>query len=87
MANARVDKVNAELKRSIYEILSKKVKSPELTEMFSIVKVDADKELTYAKVYVLSLIHIYKPMQDSGGRGRKLFRFKTAVRQIYGSRA
>ena len=52
MANARVDKVNAELKRSIYEILSKKVKSPELTEMFSIVKVDADKELTYAKVYV-----------------------------------
>ena len=32
MANARVDKVNAELKRSIYEILSKKVKSPELTE-------------------------------------------------------
>ena len=46
MANARVDKVNAELKRSIYEILSKKVKSPELTEMFSIVKVDADKELT-----------------------------------------
>ena len=52
MANARVDKVNAELKRSIYEILSKKVKSPELTEMFSIVKVDTDKELTYAKVYV-----------------------------------
>ena len=49
MANARVDKVNAELKRSIYEILSKKVKSPELTEMFSIVKVyvsvfSADKE-------------------------------------------
>ena len=52
MANARVDKVNAELKRSIYEILSKKVKSQELTEMFSIVKVDTDKELTYAKVYV-----------------------------------
>lgn len=52
MANARVDKVNSELKRSIYEILSKKVKSPELTEMFSIVKVDTDKELTYAKVYV-----------------------------------
>lgn len=52
MASSRVEKVNSELKKNIYEILTQKVKDPNLTEMFSIVKVDTDKELTYSKIYV-----------------------------------
>lgn len=48
----RTEKLNSELKKNIYEILSTKVKDPRLTEMFSITKVTCDKELTYAKVFV-----------------------------------
>lgn len=60
MANLRVDKINAELQKKIYEILSQRVKDPRLTEMFSVVKVDTDRELTYAKVYV-SIFSTDKP--------------------------
>jgi len=52
MSNVRVEKLNSEFQRNIYEILSTKVKDPRLTEMFSVTKVSCDKELTYAKVYV-----------------------------------
>lgn len=48
----RTEKLNAELQKNIYEILSKRVKNPHLTEMFTITKVSCDKELTYAKVFV-----------------------------------
>ena len=52
MANNRAGKINAELQKNIYENLSKKVKDPRLTEMFTITQVSVDKELTVAKVYV-----------------------------------
>lgn len=52
MANNRTGKINAELQKNIYEILSKKVKDPRLTEMFTVTQVSVDKELTVAKVYV-----------------------------------
>ena len=52
MINNRIGKVNAELQKNIYEILSSKVKDPRLTEMFTITQVSVDKELTVAKVYV-----------------------------------
>lgn len=48
----RTDKLNAEFKRYIAEILTKKVKDPRITEMFTIVQVDCDNDLSYAKVYV-----------------------------------
>ena len=48
----RVDKLNAEFKRYIAELLTKKVKDPRITEMFTILEVDCDKELSSAKVYV-----------------------------------
>ena len=50
--NNRTDKLNAEFKRLIYEILTKKVKDPRITEMFTILDVDCDKELSTARVYV-----------------------------------
>ena len=48
----RTDKLNAEFKRYIAELLTKKVKDPRITEMFTILSVDCDRELSSAKVYV-----------------------------------
>lgn len=48
----RIDKLNAEFKRYIAELLTKKVKDPRITEMFTVLDVDCDKELSSAKVYV-----------------------------------
>ncbi len=52
MPNVRIGKINAELQKNIYDILSKKVKDPRLTEMFTVTGVSADKELTVAKVFI-----------------------------------
>ena len=48
----RTNKLNAEFKRYIAELLTKKVKDPRITEMFTILEVNCDKELSSAKVYV-----------------------------------
>lgn len=48
----RNDRLNGEFQKEIYEIISRKLKNPLITEMFSIVRVDASKDLSYAKVYV-----------------------------------
>ena len=48
----RTDKLNSEFKRYIAEILTKRVKDPRITEMFTILEVDCDRELSSAKVYV-----------------------------------
>ena len=45
----RTDKLNAEFKRYIAEILTKRVKDPRITEMYTILEVDCDKELSSAK--------------------------------------
>ena len=50
--NNRTDKLNSEFKRYIAEILTKRVKDPRITEMFTILEVDCDRELSQAKVYV-----------------------------------
>ncbi len=49
---SRTDKLNGEFQKEIYEIISRRLKNPLITEMFSIVKVDVSKDLSYAKVYV-----------------------------------
>ncbi len=48
----RTEKLNAEFKRYIAELLTKRVKDPRITEMFTILEVNCDKELATAKVYV-----------------------------------
>ncbi len=48
----RTDKLNAEFKRYIAELLTKKVKDPRITEMFTVLDVDCDRELSTAKVYI-----------------------------------
>jgi ribosome-binding factor A len=49
---SRTDRLNAELQREIYEIISKKLKNPFITEMFSVLSVDASKDLKHAKVFI-----------------------------------
>ena len=49
---SRSDRVNSELQKEIYEIISRKLKNPLITEMFSILAVDCANDLSFAKVYV-----------------------------------
>ena len=48
----RNDRLNGELQKEIYEIISRRLKNPLVTEMFSILRVDCSRDLSYAKVYV-----------------------------------
>lgn len=50
--NSRVDKLNSEFKRYIAEILAKRVKDPRISELYTIIDVNCDRELSTAKVYV-----------------------------------
>lgn len=50
--NNRIAKLNSEFKQRIAELLTKKVKDPRITEMFTILDVDCDNELSTAKVFV-----------------------------------
>ena len=49
---SRSDRINGELQKEIYEIISRKLKNPLITEMFSILAVDCANDLSFAKVYV-----------------------------------
>lgn len=48
----RVERLNAEFKKDVYEIITKKLKNPLISEMFSITKMDVTNDLSCAKVYV-----------------------------------
>ena len=48
----RTERLNSEFKKEIYEIISRRLNDPEITEMFSITKVDVSRDLSYAKVFV-----------------------------------
>ena len=49
---SRTDRLNEEFKREIYEIISRRLKNPLITEMFSVLCVDTSGDLSHAKVYV-----------------------------------
>lgn len=48
----RIEKINSEFQRDIYEIITRKLKNPLVTEMVSVLKVDTAKDLSNAKVYL-----------------------------------
>ncbi len=52
MAGTRTEKLNSEFQKSIYEILTKKVKDVRLTEMFTILQDESVKGVRTAKVLV-----------------------------------
>lgn len=49
---SRNDRLNGEFQKEIYDIISRRLKNPLVTEMFSILRVDSSRDLSYAKVYV-----------------------------------
>ena len=49
---SRSDRLNAELKREISEIIARKLKNPLVTAMVSVTSVDCSRDLSYAKVFV-----------------------------------
>ncbi len=48
----RGERLNAEFKKEIYEIITRRLKNPLVTEMVSILRVDVTKDLSHAKVYI-----------------------------------
>ncbi len=50
--NSRIDKINAELQKDIYEVITRRLKNPFVTEMVSITAVDTSKDLKHAKVFI-----------------------------------
>ncbi len=48
----RNDRLNGEFQKEIYEIISRRLKNPLVTEMFSVLRVDASRDLSHAKVYI-----------------------------------
>ncbi len=48
----RSDRLKGELQKEIYDIITKKLKNPNITEMFSITKTEVSGDLSHAKVYV-----------------------------------
>lgn len=49
---SRNDRLNGEFQKEIYEIITRKLKNPLITEMFSVTRVDASRDLSHAKVYI-----------------------------------
>ncbi|MBO5928022.1 MAG: ribosome-binding factor A, partial [Clostridia bacterium] len=50
--NSRIEKINAELQKDLYEVITRKLKNPFITEMVSITAVDTSKDLKHAKVFI-----------------------------------
>lgn len=48
----RNDRLNGEFQKEIYQIISRRLKNPLVTEMFSILRVESSRDLSYAKVFV-----------------------------------
>lgn len=52
MKGKREQRLNSEFQKEIYDILKNKVKNHDITEMFSILDVEATNDLKYAKVFI-----------------------------------
>lgn len=50
--NARLDRINEELKRELSKIVTFELKNPNITGMISVTKVKITPDFKYAKVYV-----------------------------------
>ena len=48
----RNDRLNAEFRKEIYEIITKKLKNPLITAMVSVLRVDTSRDLSHAKVFL-----------------------------------
>ncbi len=48
----RTDKLNGEFQKEIYDVITRRLKNPLITEMFSILRVETSRDLSHAKVFV-----------------------------------
>lgn len=48
----RNQRLSGEIQREVYEIISRKLKNPLVTEMFSVTNVDVSKDLSHANVFI-----------------------------------
>ena len=48
----RTDRLNSEFKKEIYEIISRRLNDPDITEMVSVMKVIVSRDLSTAKVFI-----------------------------------
>ena len=48
----RSERLNGEFQREIYQIISRRLKNPLISEMFSIVRVETSRDLSHANVFV-----------------------------------
>ena len=52
MKSTRIEKLNSEFRKNIYEIVKNELNLPSVTEMFSVTEVDSSPDLKNAKVYI-----------------------------------
>ena len=52
MKSTRIERLNREFRKTIYEVIKNYLNLPSVTEMFSITEVDCSPDLKNAKVYV-----------------------------------
>ena len=48
----RNDRLNGEFQKEIYQIITRRLKNPLITEMFSVLRVDTSRDLSHAKVFI-----------------------------------
>jgi len=89
MKSLRQEKLNAEFLRSINEILTKRVKDPRITEMYTLTGVKTDAELSTAKVFV-SIFSTdekkseatFEALKDSAGFVRQTLSKQMRIRSV-----
>lgn len=52
MANYRPGRINEELKREISDIIRNNIKDPRMSGLISVTRVEATRDLSYAKVFI-----------------------------------
>ncbi len=52
MKPARTERMASELQKALYEVITKKIKNPLITELVSITRVDVSKDLSFARVFL-----------------------------------
>ncbi len=50
MSSVRIEKINGEIQKCLYEIITQRMKNPNVTEMVSISRVETANDLKHAKV-------------------------------------
>ena len=48
----RSERMSGELQKDVYEVISRRLKNPLVTAMFSIVKVDVSRDLAHANIFI-----------------------------------